>query len=324
MLFRSEAAGYFDLVHNQRLPVAQAIRRAFAMEPAQLDRILREAATPARSSPHAFEAPAGVDDAGYSVTRLDEADSKAVLADLHLHSPGYSDQAIREFQEVLALSPNNAAAHRGLGYAYLGRQQLGPAGEHFRQAARMDTSDASVHFYFALLMDREGLVAGGPIEDPWTMKKEAEKAISLDPDFAGAYNLLAAAQASIGNLEAAISAMKRAVRLHPRNDLYAANLAKYDLLAQKWDDAAALFEYLQDSDDPQMAASAAQDLARLPALRQNPPPPVARREQPQDWSQYDDPRWRRAGPAPSSTPAEEAARKEAASAQPDPDRKSVV
>ena len=149
------------------------------------------------------------------------------------------------------------------------------------------------------------------------MKKEAEKAISLAPDFAGAYNLPAAAEASIGNLEAAIAAIKKAVRLHPRNQLYAAHLAQYDLLAQKWDDAAALFEYLKDSDDPLTAASAAQDLARLPSLRQNPPPAVSRREQPQDWSQYDDPRWRRTGPAPSSSPAEEAARKAAASAQPD-------
>ena len=132
------------------------------------------------------------------------------------------------------------------------------------------------------------------------MKREAETAISLAPDFAAAYGQLAAAEASIGNLEAAITGIKKAVRLSPRNDHYAADLAEYYLLAQKWDDAAALFEYLQASDDPQIAAPAADDLKLLPALRRTPPPPVARREKSQDWSQYDDPKWRRRVPAPLS------------------------
>lgn len=309
-----QAAGYFDLSRNQRLPVAEAIRRAFGMEPAELDRILRDAANPVRSSTHAFEAPAGIDDSGYTGAWLEPVDVKAVFADLHLHSPGYLDQAIREFEEVLRLAPKNAAAHRGLGYAYLSQQQFAKATEHFSQAAAADANDPRAHYYLALLMNRESLAAGGRMEDPWTMKKEAETAIKLAPDFADAYNLLAAAEASIGDLEGAIAAMKKAVRLNPRNDLYAANLAQYDLLAQQWDDAAALFDYLKQSDDPQVAASAAEDLERLPALRRTPPPVVARREKPQDWSQYEDPRWRRRTPAPLSS---QTAARDAAPAPPD-------
>lgn len=314
-----QAAAYFDLVRNQRLPVAEAIRRAFGMEPAELDRILRDAANPVRSSTHAFEAPAGIDDAGYTGARLDPTDVKAAMADLHLHSPGYLDQAIHEFEEVLRLEPKSAAAHRGLGLAYLSQQQYAKAAEHFSQAAEGDATDPRVHYYLALLANRAALAAGGRIEDPWTMKKEAETAIKLDPDFADAYNLLAAAEASIGDLDAAIAAMKKAVRLNPRHDLYAANLAQYDLLAQKWDDAAALFDYLKQSDDPQVAASAAEDLQRLPALRRTPPPAAARRERPQDWSQYDDPRWRRHTPAPAQP---EAASREAAPPAP-PDTRPI-
>ena len=295
----AQAGDYFDLVLNQRLPAAEAARRAFGVETAQLDRILHDAANPVRSSTHTFEAPPGNDETAYSVTKLDEADAKAVLADLHLHSPGYLDQAISEFEEVLRLSPNHAAAHRGLGYAYLGKKQYAQASQHFSRSAATDTSDARVHYYLALLMSRQGMAAGGRIEDPWAMKREALAATALDPDFADAYNLLAASEASIGNLEGAIAAMKKAVRLMPRNDFYAANLAQYDLLAQKWDDAAALLEYLKGSADPQIAASAAEDLKLLPALRRTPPPAVARREQPQDWSQYDDPQWRRRTPAPA-------------------------
>jgi Flp pilus assembly protein TadD len=311
----TQAADYFDLVHNQRLPVAEALRRAFGMEPAQLDRILREAASPPRPSHRVFEAAAGVDDAGYSVTKLDEADVKVVLADLHLHSPGSLDQAMREFQEALALSPRHAAAHRGLGYAYLVKQQFTQADEHFRQAARVEPNNALLHYYFALLMERQGAAAGDRIEDPWAMKREAEKAISLAPDFAGGYSLLAAAESSIGNLEAAIADIKKAVRLSPRNDLYVAALAQDYLLAQKWDDAAALLDYLTGSDDPKLAASAADDLKLLPALRRTPPPVVARREQPQDWSQYDDPQWRRRTPVPA--PPATASGEEAAPQAPD-------
>jgi len=293
----TQTADYFDLVHNQGLPVAQALPRAFGMEPAQFDRILRQAATPLRPSRRTFEGPAG-EAADYSVVPLDEADTKSMFADFHLQSPRSLDLAIREFQEVLTRSPHHAAAHRGLGYAYLVRRQLAPASEEFRQAARVAPNDPLVHYYFALLLNRQGQAAGGNIDDPWTMKREAETAISLAPDFAAAYGQLAAAEASIGNLDAAITNVKKAVRLSPRNDHYAADLAQYYLLAQKWDDAAALFEYLQASDDPQIAASAADDLKLLPALRRTPPSPVARREKSQDWSQWDDPKWRRRVPAP--------------------------
>ena len=295
-----ETAAYFDLVQNQHVPIAEAIQRAFGLEPKQLDRQISDYAHSSRLVSRTFEAPAGIDDAGYSVTKLDEADAKALLADLHLHSPDHAELAMREFEEVLQLNPNHAAAHRGLGYAYLRRRQFGPAAEHFRRAAELDPADARVHYYAALLMQLTGR-----LDDPSAMKKEAETAISLAPEFADAYNLLAAANAAEGDIPAAIKAIKNAVRLSPRSDLYLLNLAQYSLLAQKWDDAEAIFQRLKTSADPGLAALATQNLERIPGMRATPPPLIVRRERATDWSQYDDPKWRRGTPAPAPSVAPE-------------------
>lgn len=296
-----QTGAYFDLVQNQGVPIAQAIPRAFGVEPKQLDRQLSDYAHSSGLVSHTFEAPAGIDDAGYSVTQLDQADIQAILADLHLHSPDYAEQAMQEFEAVLQLNPNHAAAHRGLGYAYLRKRQLEPAADHFRRSAELDPSDARVHYYNALLMNLTGRV-----DDPWAMRKEAETAISLAPEFADAYNLLAAADAAQGDMEGAIAAVTQAVRLSPRNDLYLLNLAQYSMMAQKWDDALALFERLKTSADPGLAALAAQSLERIPRMRANPPALIVRRERPSDWSQYDDPQWRRRTAAPAAPPPPEA------------------
>jgi len=288
-----ETGAYFDLVLNQHVPIPEAMQRAFGLEPKQFDRQLSDYAHSSHLVSHTFEAPAGIDDTAYSVTKLDEADARAVLADLHLHSPDHAQQAMGEFEQVLQLIPNHAAAHRGLGYAYLRKRQFEPAAEHFRRAAELDSTDARVHYYNALLMQLTGRV-----DDPWTMKKEAEKAIALAPEFADAYNLLAAANAAEGDLPAAIAALRNAVRLSPRSDLYLLNLAQYLLLAQKWDDAEAIYERLKTSADPGLAALATQNLERIPRMRTSPPPLIVRRERPTDWSQFDDPQWRRSTPAP--------------------------
>ena len=55
---------------------------------------------------------------------MSPADSGAILADVHLHSPDYHEKAIAEFREILKAQPNHAAACRGLGYAYLRKRDF--------------------------------------------------------------------------------------------------------------------------------------------------------------------------------------------------------
>jgi Tfp pilus assembly protein PilF len=92
---------------------------------------------------------------------MNSAQANAVLADVHLHSRDYQDQAMKEFQEILKSDPNNEAACRGMGYAYLERQDFDQAGEYFKRAAQVDSKDARVHYYNALMMVRKSGFGGG-------------------------------------------------------------------------------------------------------------------------------------------------------------------
>ena len=125
--------------------------------------------------------PANIVGKEYPMKPLPMADSSAELADIHLHSRDYREQAMAEFQEILKTDPNNAAACRGLGYAYLLNQDYKQAAQYFKRAAQADSKDPRVHYYSALLMSREDDFANE--SDLPAMIREIETAIALDPDF---------------------------------------------------------------------------------------------------------------------------------------------
>ncbi|MGH9601668.1 MAG: hypothetical protein ACRD24_04685, partial [Terriglobales bacterium] len=89
----SQAGEYFDLVQNQNQPIPEAIRRAFGMEPVEFDRQLESYRRGGLGKQVTFEAPAGVDSGGYQSATLDNAAVKTVMAEVHLNSPDYKDQA---------------------------------------------------------------------------------------------------------------------------------------------------------------------------------------------------------------------------------------
>src|SRR5262249_18346294 len=144
--------------------------------------------------------------------------------DIHMHSPDYVDKAITEFQEILKTDPNNAAACRGMGYAYLRKNLFNDAGDYFRRAAKADSKDPRVHYYFALLLSREGGMADRA--QLGELIKELETSIALDPTFADSYSLLAFAQARDGDPVVGLETMQKAVALSPRNETYQYNLAQ--------------------------------------------------------------------------------------------------
>ena len=131
---------------------------------------------------YAIPTPASISSNNYTVAPLSTAASNAVLADIHLHSPDYLERAVGEFQDILKSDPNNAAACRGLGYAYLQKQDFAQAAEYFKRASQLDSKDPRVHYYNALLMARELGFSGGGADLP-AMTKELETSISLDPRF---------------------------------------------------------------------------------------------------------------------------------------------
>jgi len=259
----SKVATYFDLKENKHLPVEEAVQRAFGMSTAQFDQALRSYVNSGRYKYYPIPAPASISPSKYTVVPLSVAASSAVLADIHLHSHDYQEKALSEFQEILKSDPTNAAAARGVGYAYLQRHDFSQATEYFKRASQLDSKDPRVHYYIALLLAREGGFGVGA--DLPLMMKELETSISLDPGFADSYALLAFAQATSGDPPKALTTMQKALAISPRNESYLFNLANLYLTNRQPDQAIALLQSLRSSSNPEVAshAEAALEQAQL-------------------------------------------------------------
>ena len=233
---------YFVLKIDQNVPVEDAIQQSLGMSAAAFDKVLHNYVSSGRFKYFPMPKPANIVSSEYAMRPLSPADSGAVMADLHLHSRDYQEKAIAEFQDILKIDPNNAAATRGLGYAYLQKRDYSHAAEFFKRSAQADSRDPRVHYYSALMMSREGDFADQS-ELP-EMIKHLETAIALDPNFADPYSLLAFAQSRAGDPAKGLVTMQKAVALSPRNESYQFNLAQMYLNNRQADPAITILRRL--------------------------------------------------------------------------------
>jgi tetratricopeptide (TPR) repeat protein len=247
-------ATYFALKIDKNMAVEDAIQHSFGMSASQFDKELRNYVNGYVSKYYPISNPPNIVSKNYAMKPLRSTDAAAVVADIHLHSPDYREQAIKDFQEILKEEPDNAAACRGLGYAYLQKQDFIQAGEYFKRAAKEDSRDPRVHYYSALLMSTEGSFTGS--SGLPEMTKELETAIGLDPSFADAYALLGFARMRSGDKVGALSVMLKAISLSPRNENYRLNLAQMYLNSQQPEQAIPILEMLRKSGDRQVALRA--------------------------------------------------------------------
>ena len=261
-----KVATYFELTENKHMPVEEAIQQAFGMSSAQFDKALRNYVSSGHYKYYPIPTPANISEKNCTATPLSGATGNAVLADIHLHSRGYQEQAINEFQDILKSDPKNAAACRGLGYAHLQKQDFAQAAQFFKQASQLDSKDPRVHYYNALLMAREGGFSGRA--DLHAMTGELETSISLDPNFADSYALLSFAQSTSGDPAKALVTMRKAIMISPRNEEYRFNLANLYLANRQPDQAIAVLQSLQAVDNPQLAPRVAAMLAQAQQFRQ--------------------------------------------------------
>jgi|SRR5579864_2433598 len=262
-----KVAVYFDLKDNQKVSVEDAIQQAFGMSAPQFDKVLHGYIIGGRFRYYKIAAPANISANNFAAAPLKSTDAQAVVADIHLHSPDYQEQARSEFENILKSDPNNAAACRGLGYAYLQKQDLSHAAEYFKRAAQLDSKDPRVHYYSAMLMAREsGFTSAADLS---AMTKELQTAISLDPDFADSYAMLAFAQTTSGDPAAALLTMQKALALSPRNETYLYNLANIYLANRQPEKALPILQTLRIDDNPELAARVAGMMAQLQRFRQS-------------------------------------------------------
>ncbi|HEY1658219.1 MAG TPA: tetratricopeptide repeat protein [Candidatus Sulfotelmatobacter sp.] len=270
---------YFDLVQLQHLPQEDAIQKAFGMSSQQFDKALRDYVMSGHYRYFKLAAPPGLSENTFSTTPITLTSAAAVIADIHLHSRDYGEQAAAEFERIVQADPNNPAACRGLGYVYLQKQDFSQAAEYFRRASQLDPKDPRVHYYNALLMARQS--GFGPGVDTATMTKELESSIALDPTFADSYALLAFAQSSEGDSGKAVAAMQKALSISPRNKDYLFNLANLYLASRQPAQAITILQSLHVTDNPELAArvsalmAQAQQFAAVIQQGQSPPTTMA-------------------------------------------------
>src|SRR5207245_341279 len=91
-----KVADYFNLKMNRHASVEDAITQAFGMDAAHFDKELRNYVSSGRYMYYPIPTPASISAQSYSAKPLSPSDGSAVLADIHLHSRDYHDQAAKE------------------------------------------------------------------------------------------------------------------------------------------------------------------------------------------------------------------------------------
>src|SRR5579871_1411760 len=255
-----QASKYFHLTNDQKVPVAEAVQSAFGATPAEFEKQILAYLRNGKVKVMSYTGKEKFAVAYTATARpLPPLETRAKLADLHLHSQDYVSVTIKEFEEVLKADPNQAEAQRGLGYAYLRSGDLERAGEHFRAASKLGSKDARVYYYSAVLLERS---SPGAMTSP-ELAQDLRRAIELDPQYADAYAMLGESLVTSGKYAEGEQSLRHAIELAPRNQLHRLNYALALLNEQKIDDAEALLTLVANGSDPAVAERAQQALRQI-------------------------------------------------------------
>jgi tetratricopeptide (TPR) repeat protein len=280
----TEVGNYFQLVENEKLPVEQAIEKAFGMTADQLQQAVRDyyksiavdSQTPIQVAGQAsatvmvrqFPAPMTLDDMGASVKQLSLAEAEALVAEVEVRLPEHRQEGVKELQAIIAdPKTENAVAHRALGWVAMERKDTEVAAEEFRKAMELDPDDAWPRYYVSALRFQNARFNGQYFQGMANMMQDLRAVIDWDPDFASAYNMLAMARLEGGGTNSALEAMQAAIRLAPRNASYQMNLARIYVAQKKWDAATELLKQLAAGSDAAVARVARNSLDDLPTLK---------------------------------------------------------
>lgn len=271
----SETGVYFGLVQLQKAPVEEAIVKAYGMSGAQLEQEIKSyfqgIASALQTLPNAAPggpAPADGQNIGTSTQEVQESEALALVAEMMLRLPEHRQAAEQDLLTMIAAPKGeNAIQHRALGWAALRDKKYDNAEAEFAQALEFDHGDFWTHYYSALTKYRAAKGTGKPTPGLPNLMQDLLLVSDADPEFAEAFNMLAMARLEGGGMHSAVDAIRIAIQLSPRNEMYTLNLATIQMAAKNWDVATQLLEKLKDSSNPEIAQTARQDLQDLPTLK---------------------------------------------------------
>jgi len=280
----SSTGTYLGLVESQKLPVEEAIQKAYGMTSAQLGQAVKDyfhalapalqaqgPATAGGSVPNSLKPAAAsvtADVVGTSTHEIALPVAQAMVAEMSLRLPEHRDQALKDLESIVsAPKGDNAVAHRALGWDHMEEKQFDEAVDEFAKAVTLDARDPLTHFYLALWKYREAQSSGQETKGLANMQQDLHIVLDWDHEFAEAHSMLAMAQLEGGGLHAATDSMRAAIQLSPRNQGYLLNLAKIYLAGKNWDAATAWLERLTTSPDPKVASAARQELQDIPFMK---------------------------------------------------------
>jgi tetratricopeptide (TPR) repeat protein len=276
----SETGTYFDLVQNQKLPVEEAIQKAYGMSSAQFTQVVQDhfhpLGQPAKPPEKGKQPlPAGSqtlevtpsDQIGGGNQELPEAEGQSLVAEMSVRLPEHREQAVQQLESITSQPKmDNVVARRALAWTHMEKKEFDRAVEELSKAGELNPKDPWLHYYLALVryhLAQTGQAIGGLPN----IMQDLRQVLDWDPEFAQARSMLAMAQLEGGGVHAAMDSMRVALTLSPRNQTYLLNMAQIYMAGKSWEAATALLERLKSSPDPQVAKSAGEQLAGLPMLK---------------------------------------------------------
>lgn len=275
------AGAYFGALENEKLPVEEAIQKAFGMSSAQLLQAVKDylhsipptlggasPKTPPGALPNGVPAPVTADVVGMSNHEVAEGEAQALVAEMKLRVPEHRDEARKELSSIMDQPKmDNVVAHRAMAWDAMEKKDYEGAIEKLGDALAVDNKDPMTHYYLALCKFRQAHSSGEEMKGLANMMQDLHVVLDWKHEFAEAYYMLGVAQTEGGGLRAAADSIRTAIQLSPRRIDYLLELARIYEDGKSWDAATALLERLSVNSNAVIASAAKKDLHDLPYIK---------------------------------------------------------
>jgi tetratricopeptide (TPR) repeat protein len=297
----AETGTYFDLVLNQRVPVEEAIQKAYGMTSEQFEKAVKDyfhsqtalavgldaarqrnpdSNNPNNAQVYQFPAPVGPDSAAITSKPFSESDARSLYAGIQVRIPERREAGLNQLQ-ALATTPSpapprktsddtsltsatgNGLAHRLLAWDDIEHSKFEEAATELGDAAALNQRDMWIRYYLSVLKYRMAEAKHGEMQGLANMMQDLRAVLEWYPEFADAYDLMAVARMEGGGPIAAMEAERAAIRLSPRDERYVFHMAQIYIAGKKWEAANAILERLKTSSNSQIAAQAKEKLGQV-------------------------------------------------------------